>query len=447
VPRGCYHSAMQASPPTDPSRILEAARELSRTADTIVLAVSGGVDSMVLLDAAASMIPRERLRVATFDHGTGEFARRAARLVRARARMLRIPCNSGRARAALSTEAEWRAARWSFLRSVARRVNGVVATAHTRDDQVETIVMRVLRGAGARGLAGLYARSDVERPLIDCTRDEILAYARERKLEWVDDPSNALPVHFRNRVRHDLLPAMRRADPAFDAGLLGIARRAAALRAMVEDTVVDRVRPSIREGGAALDVDASPFADASLEVLRMLWPAIAASIGVTLDRRGVERLADFAQHGRVGGRVQLAGGWEVVRARSAFRLRKSSMDSTHDATPSAIALSNETHWREWIFRPAMDAVARGNWVTWLPIDEVLRVRAWQPGDAIVHGAARRKVKRLLSGAGITGHERAGWPVVMSGSQIVWIPGVRRSDAASDRSGRPGLSFTCEHIDR
>ena len=430
-----------------PTRILEAVRELSRTAAPIVLAVSGGVDSMVLLDAAASMIPRERLRVATLDHGTGEFARHAARLVHDRARLLRIPCDVGRARTRLSTEAEWRAARWSFLRAVARRVNGVVATAHTRDDQVETIVMRVLRGAGARGLAGLYARSDVQRPLIDCTREEILAYAGERGIEWADDPSNALPIHFRNRVRHDILPAMRRVNPAIDSELLDIARRAAALRAAVEDTVVDRARPSVREGGRALDVDAGSFADASLDALRMLWPPLAASIGITLDRRGMERLAEFTQHGRVGGRVQLAGGWEVVRARSAFRLRRSTTPSASHATTADIALSNETRWREWIFRPATSEAARGNWVTWLPTDEVLQVRAWQPGDAMVHGAARRKVKRLLSGAGITGHERTGWPVVMSGSKIVWIPGVRRSDAASDRSGRPGLSFTCEHIDR
>lgn len=438
---------MQPSTSPDQSRILEATRALARMADTIVLAVSGGVDSMVLLDAAASMIPRERLRVATFDHGTGEFARHAARLVRDRARLLRIPCDSGRARMRLSTEAEWRAARWSFLRSVARRVNGVVATAHTRDDQVETIFMRVLRGAGARGLAGLYARSDVHRPLIECRRAEILAYARERDLEWADDPSNALPIHFRNRVRHDLLPAMRRVNPAFDDELLDIARRAAALRVAVEDAAVDRVGASVREGGAALDVDTTSFANASLEALRMLWPPIAASIGATLDRRGVERLADFTRHGRVGARVQLSGGWEVVRARSALRLRKSTTPGTSHATTSDLALSNETHWREWVFRPTTADVARSNWVTWLPTDEALQVRAWQPGDAIVHGTARRKVKRLLSGAGITGHERAGWPVVMSGSQIVWIPGVRRSDAASDRSGRPGLSFTCEHIDR
>ena len=63
------------------------------------------------------------------------------------------------------------------------------------------------------------------------------------------------------------------------------------------------------------------------------------------------------------------------------------------------------------------------------------------------GEAPRKVKRFLSDAGVTGHERAGWPVVLAGDQIVWIPGIRRGKAATARSGRPGLAFVCEYINR
>jgi tRNA(Ile)-lysidine synthase len=424
--------------------IRAAVRDAFRGGGTMVLAVSGGIDSMVLLDAAAHAVPRDRLRVATFDHRTGPAASAAAAFVRARARALGIACTSGRARRSFGAEAEWRRVRWSFLRSVARREQGAIATAHTRDDQLETVVMRVLRGAGARGLAGLEARSDVVRPLLAYTRADIEAYAARHDVEWIEDPSNASPAHFRNRVRSDLLPAMRRAHPSIDADLLAIARRAAEWRAGVEAFVRDRITTRVTDTGTAIDVSVADLPRDSLDGLRILWPAIAARVGLALDRRAVERLASFADRGRVGARVQIAGGWEAVRGRTWIRVHRVRCV---EATSLALALSNATTWRDWIFRPAVDAGPASNWVTWLPTDDVLHVRAWQPGDAIVHRAERRKVKRLLSGAGITGHERAGWPVVTSGTQVVWVPGVRRSDAASDRSGRPGLSFACEHIDR
>ena len=79
----------------------------------------------------------------------------------------------------------------------------------------------------------------------------------------------------------------------------------------------------------------------------------------------------------------------------------------------------------------------------------LVVRSWQPGDAMTcpDALTPRKVKHFLSDAGVTGHERTAWPVVLAGDQVVWIPGVRRSDAATVRSGRPGLPFVCEYYNR
>src|SRR6185503_11764148 len=108
---------------------------------------------------------------------------------------------------------------------VAERTGGRVATAHTRDDQVETVLMRVLRGAGARGLAGLYA-GDTVRPLLECSRDELAAYAEQVGANWVEDPTNASMRYFRNRVRRDLLPALARVSPGFDDALLALAKEA-----------------------------------------------------------------------------------------------------------------------------------------------------------------------------------------------------------------------------
>jgi tRNA(Ile)-lysidine synthase len=433
----------------------------------VVLAISGGLDSMVLLDAAAHAVPREKLIVATFDHGTGMAAATARAEVERRAAALGVPCESDRATDALRTEAELRDARWTFLRRVAANHNAVVSTAHTADDQIETVVMRTLRDAGARGLAGLFAPSPHLRPLLRTSRREVTAYARAEGLQWVEDPSNMSADYFRNRVRHDLLPAMRRGRPTIERELVSLARKAARWRADVE-AYVDELGVHVLDGGRGIDVQAAVLESRREAELAVLWPAIAARGGAVLDRRGVERLAAFTRLNRVGARIPLAGGWEVVRSREAFQLRPAASERL---TPAAIALSNDTRWGAWSFVPRVEKIEKiekiekhehnghngqnGNghhddsWTAWLPADEPLLVRPWLPGDAMVirDGAPPRKVKHYLSDAGVTGHERAGWPVVLAGDRIVWIPGVRRSDAATARPGRPGLPFICEYIHR
>lgn len=411
-----------------------------------VLAVSGGIDSMVLLDVAASAVAHEQLTVATFDHGTGAAATKAADLVERSARAIGIRCVTGKASQPLTTEAELRAARWTFLRDVAARDGGVVCTAHTADDQVETILMRVLRDAGARGLAGLYATSDIVRPLIGHTRRELASYARERDVPWIEDPSNASPRYLRNRLRHDLLPALRRARPTIDAELLSTARDAAHWRSDVEAFVAEYIDVRGVGDGTGLDIVASSLTDFPNDALAILWPALVAQSGVVLDRRGTMRLVEFTGLNRVGARVQISGGWEVVRSRYAFQLRASG----HRQLPEeALALSSTVLWGSWSFRPAANAVGGDSWSAWLPVDEPLTVRMWQAGDAIVgrDGRPTRKVKRLLNDAGVTGHERTSWPVVLAGDQIVWVPGIRRASAATARSGRPGLAFICEYVNR
>jgi tRNA(Ile)-lysidine synthase len=91
------------------------------------------------------------------------------------------------------------------------------------------------------------------------------------------------------------------------------------------------------------------------------------------------------------------------------------------------------------------------WQATLPRDAELQIRAWRPGDRLSirrgNQLARRKVKYFLSDARISGHLRASWPVVLAGDEIVWIPGVRRSDAAAARSGGPVVTYVCDYLDR
>jgi tRNA(Ile)-lysidine synthase len=427
----------------DTTSVRQSVRAALSASPRVVLAVSGGLDSMVLLDAAAVTVPRDRLVVATFDHGTGPSATAAAGLVTEIARGLGLDVEAGRGSTATATEATWRDARWAFLNGVAGRTGGLVCTAHTQDDQLETVLMRIMRGAHARGLAGLYARSDVKRPLIRFTRRDLVRYARSRGLTWIEDPSNDSRRFFRNRVRHELLPAMRRVSPEIDAELLRIARRAARLREEVESAARAVAMPESSDAKASLDVAAQALTSYSTESLAVLWPALAARVGVVLDRRGTDRLTAFTQAGRVGSRMQLSGGWEVVRARDRFELRRAGQEAP---SARAIDLKGVLAWGTWSFRPVDSDAARSAWCAWLPTDERLEVRAWRAGDAMSVRAGRttRKVKQLLSDAGVTGYERAHWPVVLAGDQIVWIPGVSRGDAATERSGRPGLAFSCEY---
>jgi tRNA(Ile)-lysidine synthase len=194
-----------------------------------------------------------------------------------------------------------------------------------------------------------------------------------------------------------------------------------------------------------LDVAAQALTSYSVESLGVLWPALAAMVGATLDRRGTARLATFTRAGRVGSRIQLSGGWQVVRARDRFEVRR-----LEASVPEMLDIgAGVVDWDRWVFRPEQEVARPAKldvWTAWLPTDRPLRVRAWKAGDAMVarEGGPARKVKELLSDAGVTGYDRSRWPVVLAGDEIVWIPGVSRSDAATERSGRPGLALLCEY---
>jgi tRNA(Ile)-lysidine synthase len=414
----------------------------------LVLAVSGGLDSMALLDAAAR-VARERVAVvASFDHGSGRHAARAAAFVCREAAARRLPAVVGRAGHVERSEAAWRAARWDFLRAVARSTSGVVVTAHTEDDQIETVLMRAMRNAGARGLAGLYATSsNVHRPFIRLCRSALVRYVAARDVRWLTDPTNADKRFFRNRVRHDLLPALLGARPDFARELLRLSERAAALRVEV-DAIAGRIANDrsrgepVSKGPADLSVAVSDVAGYDAESLAVLWPAIAARLGIALDWRGTQRLVAFTiTKSRPGASMQLAGGWEVVRDRHRLTLRRAREAA---AVPAYLPPAGDLRWGRWSFARLQRRSAAGPWQAALPGGRQLVVRAWQPGDRMTgSGGTPRRVKRFFADAGIVGPDRVGWPVVLAGEEIVWIPGVSRAAGAAGSSRTPGLIYSCE----
>lgn len=435
----------KAGRPTRATRHTESVERAVRSAahegGPFVVAVSGGRDSMVLLSALVRIAPASVACVASFDHGTGAAATRALELVRAEAMRLGVPVRTARSMSPATYESGWREQRWDFLRRVAHDVHAPIMTAHTLDDHLETVVMRALRGSHARGLAGLLAPSAVVRPLIGITHDAVAGYARAWDVQWIDDPTNASRQHLRNRVRLDILPALERADPSLRTTLLRLSLRAAALRLELDALIAEHIAAEPIADGVSIPWHSLGQFDASS--LALLWPALAAKWGVILDRRGTERLLSFTIRGRRGARVQVSGGVEAVRHRDRLLLRRVPTPDGY----APVALSDGARWGQWMFR--RDGMRDDRWTTALDPDVAYSVRAWKAGDRLVpEGAeAPRRLKGLFRDAGVDAAARRNWPVVVAGDEVVWVPGVRRARAATDRSGRPKVIYRCEHIDR
>lgn len=285
-----------------------------------LLAVSGGADSMAMAALALATPGAQVTAVATFDHGTGPTARQAAAMVEAWAAARGVPVHVGRTTAPAHTEAAWRAARWRFLRRAAARSGAThVATAHTADDQAETVFMRLLRGSGVRGLAGLLAPArGVTRPVLAMDRGELRRWAAATGVPVVDDPANLDRRHLRVRVRLELLPAILRQDPGFRDWLLALGARAAAARASGA-AIVDELW-QMEPSGQSMAIPRRVVSGLDPAALGMLWAEAAGRVGVVLDRRGTDRLVSVTTKGHPVGPIPLSGGGELRAVGSVWTL-------------------------------------------------------------------------------------------------------------------------------
>ena len=206
---------------------------------SVLCAVSGGADSMALLTILDAMEKEGGIRLcaAHFEHGLrGEEALRDAAFVKTQCRMRGIPCVVGHGDVRnyadekhLGLEEAARLLRYRFLSETADRLDcGRIATAHTADDNAETLVMNLIRGSGTRGLAGIPpVRGRLVRPLLQTSREEILSFLRENGVPYVEDSSNRELLFTRNRVRSQIIPLLKEENPSF---LRAAARTAELLR-------------------------------------------------------------------------------------------------------------------------------------------------------------------------------------------------------------------------
>ena len=167
-----------------------------------LIAVSGGVDSVVLLEMLAKK--HKNILVAHFDHGIREDSKEDAIFVRQLAVKYGVKFFTKREElGANASEEKARRARYKFLRELSEKQNATIVTAHHLDDVVETIIINMVRGTGWRGLAVLNAE-DIYRPLINFKKQEIINYAKQNNLKWREDSTNSLNVYMRNIVRHKI---------------------------------------------------------------------------------------------------------------------------------------------------------------------------------------------------------------------------------------------------
>jgi tRNA(Ile)-lysidine synthase len=288
-------------------------RALLSPGDHVLVACSGGPDSTALLHVLHRLRSElgVTLCVASIDHGLRPESTSEVERVGGFASALGVPFYSARVelvKEGASLQARARELRYGALQEVARaRGAACIAVGHTQDDQAETVLARVLRGAGLRGLGGIEARrsDSVIRPLLDCRRADVRTYAVERQLPFVDDPSNHQRTFERVRIRHEVLPALAAEDPRVVEHLCALSDEVTELNAYL-DASVPKLPP---EGNRLVPIETLSDLPAPIRI-RWLRRWIARETGLTPNRSHLTEVGRLLT-GR--GEVLLGSGWSISR--------------------------------------------------------------------------------------------------------------------------------------
>jgi tRNA(Ile)-lysidine synthase len=421
-------------------------RRLFAKAGTAIVAVSGGPDSVALLDLLQGL-PDDlglTLVVAHVDHGISTAGRAVGRTVAKLAEKYGLPfeiteLNLG----SDTTETEARRARYAWLRELQDRLGArYLVTAHHQDDQIETVLLRLLRGSASAGLAGMsdQSRGGLVRPLLPFARAELAEYVAARKLPVYDDPANRDPRHLRSWIRGTLLPLLNdRVGAQLRGDLLGLRAHAARDR-HAWDRVLD-ILPDlaleIEDGAFTVARAALSGYDNALSVA--LLRAAARRAGFVLGPARARRLLRLAQ-GQSGRRTPLGRGWS---AEVAFdRLKVSRIDREIGCAFERILPGGEqgralfgAYEIAWSWGSAPKRLERAAWTTWLDGSDWV-VRPPARGDSVrpIGGVGRRPLRRLLMEGRVPRTARSHYPVVARGATVLWVPGICRSADALPAPG-------------
>jgi len=407
----------------------------------LVLGVSGGADSMALLSLAAAVRPAVDPVAVHVHHGVrGADADADAAFCTAACERLGVPCDVVRLTppdaAPDGLEATWRRLRYAALEA-RRQAHGAaaVATGHHRDDVAEGILLQLLRGAGPRALAGIAAHGPdrVVRPLLPWSRREIEAWLREQGLTWREDASNRDPRHLRNRVRHEVLPALEAVAPRVRDHLVHLA--AAVAR---EQDHLDRELASV----AAWIDPWHPDGGVPVEAVARLSPALRtrwlhtqverAGLG-RATRRQTELLDGLLEQGAPRA-VTLSRRWRLRVARGRLWLEPPAstipsyrltvrVDPATPTTPLPLP-----GWQLRLRCGPSGATAGDPWRRRIAAGRELTVRPVADDDRL--GRLGPLARRRMVPA-IPRHLRGSWPVICEDGKLTWIPGVWQAPLADD----------------
>lgn len=423
-------------------RFLQQAKKLWKPHTPLVLGLSGGIDSMALY-ALARTIQSEwptPLHAVHINHQLRSSAQDEANwlcdyLAREFHDGLRIiAVNVGRAPGE-SLEMAARRVRYQALLDAADSLGpeARVAVAHQRDDQAETVLMRVLTGSGIRGLAAMRpVNGRVVRPLLRFSRGELEAYLEDRNIRWQEDPSNRDPTMLRNRIRSQLLPLLEETvNPAAKDALVGLADRAA----RHQEALAYLVDAWASQGYVWETDDALWFAqgwEAWPEELRgLLLRRFAEARGLRL---GAEHLGQAFR-----GFADWPRGWRVERQPNGqLRVARASREAPDNVSAQPLPEFGTLSWGYGVImveqRPFASAPREGPWTAvgagrW----PRLWVRAWRPGDRIHPlglGGRSKKLQDVWTDAKVPRALRRGWPLVVDSSDggvVLAVPGIAASE--------------------
>jgi len=475
----CVSLAKPQSPPLDTSLLKPGMR--------LAVALSGGADSVALLRALAAR--REELglvlHAAHLHHGLRDAeADGDLEFCRELAAKLEIPFHEARVDTAAAARADAKSGkpaetveeaarrlRYSWFRQLmSKELLHAMATAHTLDDQAETVLAKFLRGAWTEGLAGISPKLDspegrIVRPLLGVTHAEIEAYLRGLGQDWREDSTNRHLTFTRNRIRHELLPLLEGWNPRLRQHLAQMAGLAhdeeawwlAELARLAPQLILPgrAARGGGRAAGegAGLAIEVSRLTALAPAVQRRLVRHAAQQFGAALDFSATEAVRSLALGGRAGQRLALPQG--LCAERTARELRLSV--APEPAARGAGASGQEPQYSVAI-PGTIDAPEFGVRLHIAPIDHVTPengqdvhenglvgdcglpqtaiLRNWKPGDRVRlrYSSGLRKVKEVLERKHVTGTERALWPVLEAGGRVVWMKGV-------ELEPEPGLAIT------
>jgi len=440
-------------------------RNLFSRGQKILVAVSGGADSMVLLHALNSLAPKFRwqISVAHFNHQLrGRASAADEKLVRKTAAALKLPVVVERAdvksfakKSKLSIEMAARKLRHEFLARVARgQKTSVVALAHHADDQVELFFLRLLRGAGGEGLAGMKWRSPspadkkitLVRPLLDLTKTELLGFARENKIQFRDDETNFSVDFLRNRIRHELLPLLQKNyQPGLSKTVLRLMEIVGAESEFVGATARQWLRSSGCESAqtksqsrltSAATIQENDFEKISAAVQRRVLQLQLTELGVAPDFDLIEQLCESP-----GKFVSVGPGLAVARNTTGKLGRTEPLAIGFKAGELKLKLSGRAGQADfdgvkfrWRISPQKKFVRpqRQAGVEVFDADKVggeIVLRHWRAGDRFQPTGLKSPVKLqdLFVNAKVPAGRRRELIVAAAAGGIFWVEGLRMGE--------------------